>query len=189
MKAKRISDEPVTVWGIHCAIDKESIFLDSNVIAIGWREMGDLSRIAPNREAYKKAFSVVFPNASKNSAANQMGQLYRFVCEAKIGDYVVFPSKLNRSINIGQIEVKGSISTIREGAALFSSCREQPCSLRLCARQNRRAESGTGAVARRHQQGKVIRLAAILGRKPLQIVVSRFAVYNLLISFFIFSLD
>ena len=104
MKAKRISDEPVTVWGIHCAIDKESIFLDSNVIAIGWREMGDLSRIAPNREAYKKAFSVVFPNASKNSAANQVGQLYRFVCEAKIGDYVVFPSKLNRSINIGQIE-------------------------------------------------------------------------------------
>ena len=104
MKEKQKLNESATVWGIHCAIDKESIFLDNNVIAIGWREMGDLSKIAPNREAYKKAFSAVFPNASKNSAATQVGQLYRFVCEAKIGDYVVFPSKLDRSINIGQIE-------------------------------------------------------------------------------------
>lgn len=104
MKEKQKLNESATVWGIHCAIDKESIFLDSNVIAIGWREIGDLSKIAPNREAYKKAFSAVFPNASKNSAANQVGQLYRFVHEAKIGDYVIFPSKLDRSINIGQIE-------------------------------------------------------------------------------------
>ena len=104
MKETQKLNESATVWGIHCAIDKESIFLDNNVIAIGWREMGDLSRIAPNRDAYKKAFSEIFPNASKNSAANQVGQLYRCVCEAKIGDYVVFPSKLNRSINIGQIE-------------------------------------------------------------------------------------
>ena len=104
MKEAQKLNESATVWGIHCAIDKESIFLDNNVIAIGWREMGDLSRIAPNRDAYKKAFSEIFPNASKNSAANQVGQLYRFVCEAKIGDYVVFPSKANRSINIGQIE-------------------------------------------------------------------------------------
>lgn len=104
MKETQKLNESATVWGIHCAIDKESIFLDNNVIAIGWREMGDLSRIAPNRDAYKKAFSEIFPNASKNSAANQVGQLYRFVCEAKIGDYVVFPSKANRSINIGQIE-------------------------------------------------------------------------------------
>ena len=104
MKETQKLNESATVWGIHCAIDKESIFLDNNVIAIGWREMGDLSRIAPNRDAYKKAFSEIFPNASKNSAANQAGQLYRFVCEAKIGDYVVFPSKANRSINIGQIE-------------------------------------------------------------------------------------
>ena len=104
MKETQKLNESATMWGIHCAIDKESIFLDNNVIAIGWREMGDLSRIAPNRDAYKKAFSEIFPNASKNSAANQVGQLYRFVCEAKIGDYVVFPSKANRSINIGQIE-------------------------------------------------------------------------------------
>ncbi|MBQ1510320.1 MAG: restriction endonuclease, partial [Selenomonadaceae bacterium] len=31
-------------------------------------------------------------------------QLYRFVCEAKIGNYVVFPSKVDRAINIGRIE-------------------------------------------------------------------------------------
>ena len=30
--------------------------------------------------------------------------LYRFVCEVQVGDYVVFPSKIDRKINIGIVE-------------------------------------------------------------------------------------
>ena len=79
------------------------MFRKNNVIAIGWHEMGDLSSLPPTREAYKCAYAKIWPESSKQSVANQAGQLYQFVCEAKVGDYVVFPSKADRKINIGQI--------------------------------------------------------------------------------------
>ncbi len=46
----------------------------------------------------------VFPNAKKGSIPTSSGMLYRFIYEAEIGDYIVFPSKTDRMINIGTIE-------------------------------------------------------------------------------------
>lgn len=40
------------VWGIHTKDDY--LFLKTNVIAIGWREFGDLSKIKDNRDAFKE---------------------------------------------------------------------------------------------------------------------------------------
>lgn len=91
----------IKIWGIHTQDDR--LFLDKNVIAIGWKEMGDLSKIEPNRESFKSKYSATYTEASKNSIANCVGTLIRFSLEMQIGDYVVFPSKTNREINIGQI--------------------------------------------------------------------------------------
>ena len=41
-----------TVWGIHTMDDP--LFLNQNLIAIGWEEMGDLSAISTSRDAYKE---------------------------------------------------------------------------------------------------------------------------------------
>jgi len=89
-------------WGVHTTDDV--LFLQKSIIAIGWKEIGDLSLIELNREAFKEKYSEVYPDAKKQSIANSAGMLYRFVCEAQIGDYVVYPSKRNREINIGVIE-------------------------------------------------------------------------------------
>ena len=91
----------IKIWGIHTQDDR--LFLDKNIIAIGWKEMGDLSKLEPNRESYKDKYSKIYTEASKNSIANCVGTLMRFSLEMQIGDYVVFPSKSNREINIGQI--------------------------------------------------------------------------------------
>ncbi|MDE7299648.1 MAG: restriction endonuclease, partial [Lachnospiraceae bacterium] len=40
----------------------------------------------------------------KGSVPTSSGMLYRFIHEVQIGDYVVFPSKSNRMINIGIVE-------------------------------------------------------------------------------------
>ena len=93
----------IVIWGIHNT-NNENLLLHDNVIAIGWHEMGDLSVIELKREAYYKAYDKVYPNKTKQSIAGSAGQLFRFVSEAKIGDYVVYPTKFNRMINIGQIE-------------------------------------------------------------------------------------
>lgn len=91
-----------TIWGIHAKDDH--LFLNDNVIAIGWRDMGNLSHIEASREAFKAKYESVYPDAKKGSIATSAGMLYRFCYEVQIGDYVVFPSKFNREVNIGIIE-------------------------------------------------------------------------------------
>ena len=91
-----------TIWGIHAK--DEQLFLKGNMIAIGWQAMGDLSKIDASREAFKVKYEEIYPDAKKGSIATSAGMLYRFCYEAKPGDYVVFPSKFNREVNIGIIE-------------------------------------------------------------------------------------
>ena len=56
-----------TIWGIHAKDD--DLFLKGNMIAIGWREMGDLRDIGTNRDDYKAKYEAVYPNAKKGSIA------------------------------------------------------------------------------------------------------------------------
>ena len=94
--------EDSRVWGIHTQDDNLS--LQKNVIAIGWRGMGDLSDLAPNREAFRERYIRAYPDAKKGNVGNGVGMLFRFVHEIQAGDYVVFPSKTDRMINIGMVD-------------------------------------------------------------------------------------
>lgn len=91
------------VWGIHTQDDTLFRSKTNSVVAIGWKPIGDIS-IFTDRDQIKHHYSEVFPNASKSSIATSSGMLYRFVYEIKIGDYIVYPSKNDRMINIGMIE-------------------------------------------------------------------------------------
>ncbi|MDR1769973.1 MAG: restriction endonuclease [Hungatella sp.] len=97
-----MADDEKRIWGIHSKDD--NMFLQKDVIAIGWKEMGDLSKIGVTREDFKEHYLAVYPDAKKGSVANGAGMLYRFAHEVQIGDYVVFPSKIDRMINIGTVE-------------------------------------------------------------------------------------
>ena len=97
-----MSNEEKKIWGIHTKDD--NLFLHQDVIAIGWKNTGDLRQIQGDRNAFKEKYLEVYPDAKKGSIANGAGMLYRFACEVEIGDYVIFPSKIDRQINIGIIE-------------------------------------------------------------------------------------
>lgn len=97
-----IMSEDKRVWGIHTLDDK--LFLTENIIAIGWEKMGDLNKISPDRESFKKEYTKAYSDEKKMKVATSAGMLYRFAHEVQIGDYVVFPSKINREINIGIVE-------------------------------------------------------------------------------------
>lgn len=94
--------EEKRIWGIH-TLDA-NLFLHDNVIAIGWQQMGDLSSLPDTREAFKQRYAETYPEATKGSVANGAGMLYRFVHEVQIGDYIVYPSKPDRKINLGVVE-------------------------------------------------------------------------------------
>ena len=97
-------------WGIHT--QDEGLFLKDDKIAIGWKEIGNLKDIPANRDNFKEKYIQVFPDAKKGSIPTSVGMLYRFCHEVQIGDFVVYPSKSDRMINIG--EVTGDYSYVAD---------------------------------------------------------------------------
>ena len=96
-----IKNDEIRVWGIHTRDDL--LFLNESIIAIGWKEIGDLKKIDSTREAIKEHYGTVYPDAKKGSIATGAGMLFRFANELQIGDYIIFPSKIDRQINIGTV--------------------------------------------------------------------------------------
>jgi restriction system protein len=77
--------------------------LEENYIAIGWVNVGDLSKVPADREAFKRLLNESHESAKPGAIRNWAGTLYRFRHEIKKGDYVIYPSKSDRMINIGRI--------------------------------------------------------------------------------------
>jgi len=94
-----------TVWGIHAGRtgDADSLFLHNNVVAIGWHEIGDLSKLPCEREAYKAAVVKVYPQIKPGAIPNYTGQVFRFACEMQVGDLILYPSKQDRKVHFGQV--------------------------------------------------------------------------------------
>jgi hypothetical protein len=95
-----------TIWGIHVRkdLDADTLFLHRGVVALdGWKAMGDLSTIPGKRDAFKSAYSKAYPDAKPAAILINTGQPFRFLHEMKQGDLVVYPSKVDRKINIGQV--------------------------------------------------------------------------------------
>jgi len=94
------------LWGMHAGSDGEvdTLFTRDNYIAVGWSGVGDLSKLPADRAVIKAKLRETQPGAKDGAINNWAGQLYRFVHEMKIGDYVAYPSKRDRMIHLGLIE-------------------------------------------------------------------------------------
>jgi len=101
-----MNENETTIWGIHGgkAGVADSLFLKKNVVALGWNKMNDLSKLQPDRDAFKVAIAKTYPESSAGKIANNAGQLFRFVHEMKKGDLVVYPSKHDRQVHIGRVD-------------------------------------------------------------------------------------
>lgn len=94
------------MWGIHAGRGGEgdSLFLKKNVVALNWREIGDLAKIPQDREKFKEAIAAARPERNPRAIAIDAGQLMRFAYEMKPDDIVIYPSKRDRNVHIGRIE-------------------------------------------------------------------------------------
>jgi restriction system protein len=93
-----------TIWGMHMELHHDMKPVEEGFLSVGWPLMGDLSKIAPNREAFKKAYAEVYPRDKAGAIPVRAGVLFRFAVEMARGDYVVYPSKPDRMVNLGVIE-------------------------------------------------------------------------------------
>lgn len=96
--------EEETVWGIHMGLDHGAKPIENGFISIGWASVGDLSRLSKTREAFKDAVSKAYPNKKPGAIPVDAGTLYRFTNEMKKNDLVVYPSKFDRTVNLGIVD-------------------------------------------------------------------------------------
>jgi restriction system protein len=98
------ADIPV-LWGIHAGAtgDGDDLFLKKKYIAIGWNQCGDLSKIPPDREAFKAKITETYPGKKAGAIPNNAGQLFRFVNEIAVGNLIIYPSKRDRAVHIGRV--------------------------------------------------------------------------------------
>jgi restriction system protein len=96
-----------TVWGVHMGHHVSDRPVEGGYVAIGWPAMGDLTKLAPNREAFKDALAIAYPDKKKGAIPVDAGSMFKFLHEIKAGDFVVYPSKADRMVNIGRF--KGTI--------------------------------------------------------------------------------
>lgn len=97
--------DKTTVWGIHAGKtgDADSLFLKKGYIALGWHELGDLSKLASNREAFKDEVSATYPDYKPGAIPVAAGQNFRFVHVLKPDNKIIYRSKASAKIHIGQI--------------------------------------------------------------------------------------
>lgn len=91
------------IWGLHMSTEHGTTPVDQGYITIGWHHMGDLSTLPMDREAFKERFRETYAVAKPGAIPVQAGVLFRFTYEMQKGDYVIYPSKIDRMVHIGQI--------------------------------------------------------------------------------------
>ena len=91
------------IWGVHMDASVSTKPIDEKYVGIGWFQLGDLSSIPANRDAFKRAVQTKLPDSKPGSIPVQAGVLYRFVYEMNPNDIVIYPSKVDRMVNIGKV--------------------------------------------------------------------------------------
>jgi restriction system protein len=104
-KGVQVATDEATVWGVHGGKtgDADRLFLEQNVVALGWDKVGDLSGLPADREAFKSRLADMYPDRKAGAIPVDAGQLFRFAHEMRTGDLVAYPSKRDKLIHIGRV--------------------------------------------------------------------------------------
>ncbi len=93
------------MWGIHAGAtgDADTLFRQMDRIAIGWSLMGDLSQLPDDIDTFRKTLKNAYTHYKPGAIPVNAGQLHRFAYIMQVGDLVIYPSKQDRQIHIGEI--------------------------------------------------------------------------------------
>lgn len=103
-----MSSEDKKVWGVHTQDDY--LFLHKDVIAIGWKDFGDLKAIENTRDAFKEHYATVYPQ-SKNKQLLTAQACY-IVLFTKFRPEIILFSRL-------RVIEKSILVLLRENTSMF----------------------------------------------------------------------
>lgn len=108
------------VWTVRAGGDgaADPLFIENGHIAVNFPDADeDLSALPAQRSAFKDIFARAEGETRPGAIPVQAGQLFRFVHEMRIGDRVIYPRKVDRSLMWGEIATPYVYD--RSGAADF----------------------------------------------------------------------
>ena len=91
------------IWGIHND-HPELKLVEHGFVSIGWPGIGDLNETGGDRHVIKLAVEAAYPQAKAGAIPVWAGVLYRFAFEMKVGDYILYPYKPDRTLHFGRVE-------------------------------------------------------------------------------------
>ena len=94
------------VWGFHMPKEVGTDPIEVGAVSLGWPDMGDIFALPKTRDAFKNQLSKTHPDTKAGAIPVDAGTLYKFANEIKQGDVIVYPSKHDRTVNIGVVGVK-----------------------------------------------------------------------------------
>jgi len=107
----------VSMWMVRAGQGANFIdeFVEKNIVAIGWPKLGDI-KIGESRNKIIKKLEDINPILTKGKNSISAGQVYRYINEIKIGDYVITYDPSRRVYHVGEIlsEAKFDLSVIEE---------------------------------------------------------------------------
>lgn len=89
------------LYGIHIKKKNDALSDENPHVCIGWSDLGDLSNIK-DKSTLEKVFDENYKNKTPRSRGQQIGQIWRFINDIKIGDYIIFAD--GNVFHIGKIE-------------------------------------------------------------------------------------
>ncbi len=90
-------------WGIHIGAGGDFMAREQGIIGIGWHQIGDLRKLASSRDAFKAAVAQILPDKPQGYIVNAGSQLFRFIHEMEIGEWVVYRSKIDRQFYVRRV--------------------------------------------------------------------------------------
>ena len=82
------------------------LFKENNVVAIGWEQIAQAAVQGLSKKDLQKLYMEAEPYIKKGNAISSSSQVWRFVNEIEIGDWVVTYSPSNRTYLLGKISDK-----------------------------------------------------------------------------------
>ena len=97
-------DDNKRMWMVRAGVRAFLIneFIENNLVAIGWNELQDLSRFSDTK-SLKDELKKVYPEYKDSTINMNAGQLFRFLNEFNVGDYVITYNPGERVYWIGRI--------------------------------------------------------------------------------------
>jgi len=83
--------------------EQENTVIENNIVAIGWNELSDLSKVK-NKDELKNLYKKAYPDEKQTVLISQVSQIWRFLKEIKINDLVALPLKTKNTIQFGIIK-------------------------------------------------------------------------------------